>query len=303
MRRRVAFAIAALAAWVLGSAVGAIRPGTIPASAEPAIMVTAAHTGYTPILGGDRPISILAIGSGARPYQDPTRGLADSIHLIELDPKGRRAVIIGIPRDSYVPIPGQGTNKINAAMASGGPPLLVQTIERLSGIRIDYFAMTSFWGLASMIDQIGGLTLRVPFPMHDHYSRADFGAGVHHLNGAQVLAFSRDRHSLPNGDFGRSQNGGRVFLAALAQFERAYRDDPETLIRWVSAGMRSLSTDLPLSDVLRLAMLCSRIPPRNVQNVVLPGGVGSAGGLSIVRLGNVRPIFQAASRRATVGGA
>jgi len=67
--------------------------------------------------------------------------------------------------------------------------------------------------------------------------------------------------------------------------------------------MRSLSTDLPLSDVLRLAMLCSRIPPRNVQNVVLPGGVGSAGGLSIVRLGNVRPIFQAASRRATVGGA
>jgi LCP family protein required for cell wall assembly len=303
VRKHAAFAIAALAAWVLGSAVGAIGPGSTPASAAPAILVTAGHSGSTPTLRADRPVSILAIGSGARPYQDPTRGLADSIHLIEIDPQGRRAVIIGIPRDSYVPIPGHGTNKINAAMGYGGPPLLVRTVEQLSGVHIDYFAMTSFWGLTSMIDQIGGLTLHVPFPMHDPDSRADFSAGVHHLNGAQVLAFSRDRHSLANGDFGRSQNGGRVFLAALAQFQKEYRQDPGTLLRWVSAGMRSLSTDLPLSDVVRLALLCSRVAPANVRNLVLPGGVGSAGGLSIVRLGNVRPIFQDASRWATAGGA
>jgi polyisoprenyl-teichoic acid--peptidoglycan teichoic acid transferase len=302
VRRRVAFAVTALVAWTLGSAVGAVQLRPVAAVAEPAILVTSAHSGFTPERSGDEPISILAIGSGARPYQDPARGLADSIHLIEIDPQGRRAVIIGIPRDSYVAIPGHGTNKINAAMGMGGPPLLVQTIEQLSGVRIQYFAMTSFWGLTSMIDQIGGLTIRVPFAMHDRYSRADFHAGVQRLRGGEVLAFSRDRHSLPNGDFGRSENGGRVIIAALTQFRKEYERDPGSLIRWVSAGMRSVSTDLPLSDVVRLAMLCSRIPPGNVRNVVLPGSVGSAGGLSIVRLGNVGSIVRDLRRWAAGGG-
>jgi polyisoprenyl-teichoic acid--peptidoglycan teichoic acid transferase len=302
VRRRVAFAVTALVAWTLGSAVGAVQLRPVAAVAEPAILVTSAHSGFTPERSGDEPISILAIGSGARPYQDPARGLADSIHLIEIDPQGRRAVIIGIPRDSYVAIPGHGTNKINAAMGMGGPPLLVQTIEQLSGVRIQYFAMTSFWGLTSMIDQIGGLTIRVPFAMHDRYSRADFHAGVQRLRGGEVLAFSRDRHSLPNGDFGRSENGGRVIIAALTQFRKEYERDPGSLIRWVSAGMRSVSTDLPLSDVVRLAMLCSRIPPGNVRTVVLPGSVGSAGGLSIVRLGNVGSIVRDLRRWAAGGG-
>jgi LCP family protein required for cell wall assembly len=298
----VGFAIAALAAWTLGSTLGVIELGSVPAAAEPAIMVTSAHAGFAPEFSGDQPISILAIGSGARPYQDPARGLADSIHLIEIDPQGRRAAIIGIPRDSYVPIPGHGTNKINAAMALGGPPLLVQTIEQLSGVRIQYFAMTSFWGLTSMIEQIGGLTIHVPFAMHDSNSMADFRAGTQHLHGWQVLAFSRDRHSLPNGDFGRSEDGGRVFIGALTQFRREYGRDPGALIEWVSAGMRSISTDLPLSDVLRLALLCSRIPPGNVRNVVLPGSVGSAGGLSVVRLGNAGPMIRDLSRWAAGGG-
>jgi len=303
VRTRAAFVIAALAAWVLGSAVGAIVPGTNGASASPTIRLSSAHAGSTPDLSGRRIISILAIGSGARPYQDPNRGLADSIHVIEIDPKKHRAVIIGIPRDSWVPIPGHGTNKINASMGYGGPPLLVRTIERLSGIRIQYFAVTSFWGMTSMIDQIGRLTIRVPFAMHDSNSRADFNAGVHRLRGGQVLAFSRDRHSLPNGDFGRSENGGRVFIAALTQFRKEYAKDPSTLLRWISAGMRNLSTDLALSDVVRLAFLCTHIPPKNVQNIVLPGSAGSAAGKSIVRLGAVRSIFRQASRSAHVRGA
>jgi LCP family protein required for cell wall assembly len=303
VRRRATFAIAALVVWTLGSALGAIGPRVSQASSDPSIMVSAAHAGYTPDLTGNRPISILAIGSGARPYQSPDRGLADSIHLIEIDPKNRHAVIIGIPRDSWVPIPGHGTDKIDAAMAIGGPPLLVRTVERLSRVHIQYFALTSFWGLVSMIHQIHGLTVPVPFPMHDRYSHADFHAGVRRMNGAEVLAFSRDRHSLPSGDFGRSQNGGRVFIAALRQFQEEVARDPGAMLRWISAGMRSLSTDLPLSNVLRLAFLCTRIPPGNVQNIVLPGSVGSAGGKSIVRLSSsIGTIFRQAERSAIVRG-
>ena len=303
MRRRAALVILALTAWTLGSALGAIAPGSSDASGNLPIMLSAAHAGYTPDLTGNRPISILAIGSGARPYQDPARGLADSIHLIEIDPKNRHAVIIGIPRDSWVSIPGHGTNKINASMAIGGPPLLVKTVERMSGIHIQYFALTSFWGLTSMIDQIGGLRIRVPFAMHDRYSRADFHAGMQRLSGEQVLAFSRDRHSLRSGDFGRSEDGGRVLIAGLTQFRTEIEKDPSALLRWVSAGMRSLSTDLPLSNVLRLTFQCARIPAGNVQNIVLPGGVGSANGVSIVRLSPaVRTIFRDASRSAILRG-
>jgi LCP family protein required for cell wall assembly len=303
VRRRAIFVILALTAWTIGSALGAIAPGSSDASPDAPIMLSAAHVGYTPDLTGNRPISILAIGSGARPYQSPDRGLADSIHLIEIDPEKHRAVIIGIPRDSWVPIPGHGVDKINAAMGIGGPSLLVRTIEQLSGIRIQYFALTSFWGLTSMIQQIGGLTIRVPFAMHDSYSRADFHAGMRRLSGEQVLAFSRDRHSLPSGDFGRSEDGGRVFIAALAQFQEEVAHDPGAMLLWVSAGMRSLSTDLPLSNVLRLAFLCTRVPPGNVQNIVLPGGVGSAGGKSIVVLSpSIRSIFRQADRSAIVRG-
>jgi LCP family protein required for cell wall assembly len=303
MRRRAAFVILALTAWTLGSGPRGDRARLERSIGGPPIMLSAAHAGYTPDLTGNRPISILAIGSGARPYQGPERGLADSIHLIEIDPKNRHAVIIGIPRDSYVSIPGYGMNKINASMAIGGPQLLVRTVELLSGIHIQYFALTSFWGLTSMIDQIGGLTIRVPFPMHDSFSRADFHPGVQRLRGAEVLAFSRDRHSLRSGDFGRSEDGGRVLIAALTQFRTEFEKDPTALLRWVSAGMRSLSTDLPLTNVLRLAFMCARIPVGNVQNIVLPGGVGSANGMSIVRLStSARAIFRDASRSAIVRG-
>jgi hypothetical protein len=106
---------------------------------------------------------------------------------------------------------------------------------------------------------------------------------------------------LRSGDFGRSEDGGRVLMAALTQFRMEFGKDPSALLRWVSAGMRSLSTDLPLTDVLRLAFLCTRIAPGNVQNVVLPGGIGSANGMSIVRLSpSARAIFRDASRSAIV---
>src|SRR5205807_4034458 len=88
-------------------------------------------------------------------------------------------------------------------------------------------------------NKIGGLRIRVPFPMHDRYSRADFHPGMQRLRGADVLAFSRDRHSLRSGDFGRSEDGGRVLIAALTQFRAEFEKDPSALLRWVSAGMRS----------------------------------------------------------------
>jgi anionic cell wall polymer biosynthesis LytR-Cps2A-Psr (LCP) family protein len=149
--------VVALTAWVAGSALGALS-GTVAARAQSSgVVVEKAHAGYTPSLGGSKPVVILAIGSGARPGENAMRSLGDSLHLIFLDPEKRRAVLVGVPRDSYVPIPGRGTGKINSSLVMGGPELLVQTMEQAFGVTIDYWALTTFWGFTAMIDAIGGL--------------------------------------------------------------------------------------------------------------------------------------------------
>ena len=103
------------------------RPGSRTRTRRTAgIVFGRAHGGYTPEATGRRTITILAIGSDARPGENPLRSRADSIHVIFLHPRKGKAVIVGIPRDSWVSIPGLGTTKINAAMASGGPERMVR---------------------------------------------------------------------------------------------------------------------------------------------------------------------------------
>ncbi len=284
MRRRALLAILGIAAWVIGSALGALGP--VSAHAEsPGIAVGKAHAGYTPSLTGSKPVVILAVGSGARPGEDVLHSLADSIHLLFLNPAKHHATMVGIPRDSYVDVPGHGTNKINSSLFYGGPDLLVQTIESISGVHIDYWAITTFWGFTDMINEIGGLTVDVPFRFYDpSYSRADLQPGVQKLDGQQALSFARDRHSMVQGDFARQENGGRLFLAALAQFQKEYAKDATELMTWLGAGMSNTFIEIPLSEVQQLAFTATKIPVKNVQNVVLPGSAQMAGSLSVVIL-------------------
>jgi polyisoprenyl-teichoic acid--peptidoglycan teichoic acid transferase len=277
-----AIVVLVLLAWTAGSTVGSSSAPS--AAATPGILVGKPSAHFAPKLPGRRTITILAVGSDARPGGSPLRSRADSIHLIFLSPAKRQAVIVGIPRDSWVSIPGHGANKINAALYYGGPALLVQTIERDFGARIDYWAVTSFWGITKMVNDVGGLEVRIPFRMHDSYSGSNFRPGLRELRGAQVLAFARDRHSVPGGDFGRQENGGRVFLSALAQFQREFREDPSQLLAWIGAGTRYMSTDLPVAGLIDLALGITGVRMRDVRNVVFPGGTGTVGGSSVVFL-------------------
>ena len=126
-------------------------------------------------------------------------------------------------------------------------------MEENFGVTIDYWALTTFWGFTDMINAVGGLTVDVPFPMIDSFARTDFSPGVQKLTGPEALAFSRDRHSLEEGDFGRQENGGRLFLASLAQFKKQFRTDQARLFTWLGAGMRNIETEMPLSEVMSLA--------------------------------------------------
>jgi LCP family protein required for cell wall assembly len=286
LTRRGWIALVALVVWTAGTVLGTVRTGDVAnaQSTSPTMEIGPAHAGYFPALDGSTPIFVLLLGSDARPGQPVDRERTDSIHILAINPAKHRATIVGFPRDLYVPIPDHGTEKINTAMFYGGIDLAVRTVEELSGITLDYWALTSFQGFQGMINGIGGLTVDVPFSMHDTYSGADFEPGVQELDGGQALAFARDRHSLPQGDFGRSENQGRLMVASLAQFRKEFRKDPSRLLTWIGAGLRNLQTDVPIDQLLSLGFTASTINPKHVVNIVLPGTNSMSGNQSIVNL-------------------
>ncbi len=150
-----ALAVIALALAVL---LTTLVPTSGTSSAAPALMVGRVHETYQP---QDGKIFVLAIGNDAR-SGNPDRALADAIHIIGVNTKTMRGGVLNFPRDSYVPIPGYGTAKINEALLQGGPELLAKTLENLTGIRLDYWAMVGFEGFEDIIHGLGGVRVRVP---------------------------------------------------------------------------------------------------------------------------------------------
>jgi LCP family protein required for cell wall assembly len=141
-------------------------------------------------------------------------GTSDSDSLMLLHMGSGQPVLISIPRDSYVPIPGHESNKINAALAYGGPSLLVQTVENVTGLKINHYMGIGFGGLVSVVNTIGGVRICLTTAINDSDSGADLSAGCHNLDGTQALAFVRDRHSFADSDLQRIQDQ-RAFLKAL----------------------------------------------------------------------------------------
>ena len=137
---------------------------------------------------------------------------SDSLMLLHTG--GPSPVLISIPRDSYVPIPGHGYNKINAALGFGGPTLLIQTVEQVTGLNINHYMGIGFEGLVDVTNKVGGVYICLPSAVQDSYSGVNLKAGCQTLNGTQALAFVRDRHSFATGDLQRIQDQ-RAFLKAL----------------------------------------------------------------------------------------
>lgn len=136
----------------------------------------------------------------------------DSIMLVHLG--SAEPTLISIPRDSYVPIRGQGSNKINASYALGGPQLLIDTVEQVSGLRVDGFIEIGFGGFASIVDSLGGVNMCLKKPINDRLAGINLKAGCQTLNGPNALGYVRTRYSDALGDIGRIQRQ-RQFLGAL----------------------------------------------------------------------------------------
>jgi len=249
-------------------------------------------------------VFVLVAGSDARPNEDMRHTRADSLHLLAVNPRTRTGTIVGIPRDSWVEVPGHGQQKINEAMALGGPQLLGDTVRNLTGLPIQYYVLTGFGGLSAMVDELDGVDIYLDRPMNDRNSGAHFAAGWQHFNGAEALAYSRDRHDVPAGDFSRSENQGRLILAALSK-ARAEIEDDDGIDRWIGVLFHHVDLDAGLADVRSLAGLARNLDPGAISNVVLPGRVGNGpGGQSVVYLGDgAASIFLDLRPDATMGGA
>ncbi|MDQ1401968.1 MAG: polyisoprenyl-teichoic acid--peptidoglycan teichoic acid transferase [Actinomycetota bacterium] len=233
----------------------------------------------------DHLVFILVLGSDARAGEDMQRTRSDSIHLVAINPRTMQGTVLGFPRDSWVQIPGHGQNKINEALAYGGPNLAAQTVRNLTGLPVDYWVLTGFNGLPAMVDELGGVEVYVDRRMADRNSGAFFEPGWHHFNGSQALAYSRDRHDVPQGDFSRSLNQGNLILAALSKM-RAEVGDEEGLGRWIGVLQRHARLqDMSMSDLRVLGALGRRMDVADIRNVVVPGRVGYAGKASVVYLG------------------
>ena len=250
----------------------------------------AASKGYDYVLVGSdsreglTPAQIRQLHTGSTKSAEGKR--TDSIILVHVPAGGGKPALISLPRDSYLPIPGHGKNKINAAYTLGGPKLLVRTLEEATGLRIDGYVEIGFGGFATVVDSLGGVDICVKQAMDDPKAGINLKAGCQSLNGPNALGYVRARYSDPLGDIGRVQRQ-RQFLAAIMQKAAS----PSTvLVPWryygfstaAAAGL-TVGQDTSLRDVTRVLQAMRSVSNGDglsltvpVSNPSLPTHVGSA---------------------------
>lgn len=235
--------------------------------------------------GGD--YVLLVMGSDQGPYRPGNvyEGRVDAIQLVVVDRQQTHVSVVSIPRDSYVPVRGRGTDKINTMLLGGGPSAAVGTIEDLTGLEVDDWMITSFRGLIDGIDTFGGVNVNVERNLtNTGHEDVNLQAGQQTLTGEQALGYARDRKSRPDGDLGRTAAQGDL-LRFLHRDLVKRTDSPIRLAAYAARMQAHTESSISMRGMLRLGHTAASIKPKNVSQVSLPASVGSAGSQSVVFLG------------------
>ena len=255
--------------------------------------VTAAMLGKRPPLTAG--LNILIIGSDSRQGlgrkfgSDVLGARSDTSMLLHIAPGHTRADIISFPRDSMVPVlacsnDGQGhsgqtaqpgeVERLNSTFSAGGAPCLWKTLEQETGIRIQHFVEVNFAGFQSIVNDVGGVPVCLPFAINNPQARLHLTAGKRVVNGAQALAFVRLRENIGEGSDTQRIQRQQYFLAAVMQKLKATNllSQPSRIFNVVRDVAKSLTTDsgLDLSTMLRIADSMKSLSSSSVQLVTVP---------------------------------
>ena len=222
--------------------------------------------------------NILVIGSDSLTAGD--RGRSDVIVLVHISSDRSKVYLVHFPRDLYVSIPGRGRDKINAAYAYGGSPLLVRTLEGLVDVPIDHVGIIGFEGFKAMTDAVGGVDVFA------EEASTGIHKGVNHLDGEQALTFVRERHQLSEGDISRGRRQQAFIKALLLKgLSREVLLNPVRLAKFLDAGTRNLTvdTDFSVADMRSQAFAMRALRGGDILFVTAPfAGYGTGpGGASI----------------------
>lgn len=208
---------------------------------------------------------------------------SDSMMLIHISKTRDSAYVISIPRDTYVLIPEhknskgvtipQAPQKINAAYNFGGAPLLVQTLEEMTNLKIDHYLEINFAGFANMIDALGGIQICTKKALSDSKSHLELPAGTHILDGITALAYVRSRELDGTGDLGRMKRQQAFFGAVFRKATSiGVLTNPVKLGSFLNSVLGSITTDsqLQTNDLIDLAGQMRNLAAGNVQTLTVP---------------------------------
>jgi LCP family protein required for cell wall assembly len=244
----------------------------------------------------DKSINFVLMGSDAR-KPDSENGRSDTLMILHVDGDRKGASIISFPRDMYVEIPGHGKNKINAAYSFGGPQLSVQTLESLTGARMDHVAQVNFEGFINLTETLGGVTVKNKHEFSSH--GYDYPKGEITIEGEEALWYVRERKSLPNGDLDRSANQRKVMQAILAKGLSADTiSNPLKFNAFVGGIAKDITVDSSLTDSdIRKMALSLRLTPGDIDQIQAPisgfDTVSGAGSIDVVDEAKMKELSKA----------
>ncbi|MCF2526873.1 LCP family protein [Yinghuangia soli] len=174
---------------------------------------------------------------------------SDATMLLHLSADRRSAYIVSVPRDTWVAIPGRGEAKVNAAFSWGGPPLLIDTVQRLTDIRVDHFAAIDWEGFKRLTDALGGVDVEVSEDVPAGEDNRAWTAGRHHMDGAEALSYVRERKGLPRGDLDRVERQQNFMRAVFEELLSGGKlSDPLGLPGLLDAITDAISVDDRMSN-------------------------------------------------------
>lgn len=208
---------------------------------------------------------------------------SDTIMLLHIPAGSAKATIVSFPRDAWVPIPtytdsagerhAAHDQRINSAFALGGPPLLVQVVQRLTELRVDHYVQVDFAGFQRIVDAVGGVNICVRTTRNDKDSGDYLTAGTHRVNGKEALAFARNRKSFPGQDLARIKDQQYLVSVLLRKVLSAGTlANPFKVNALVNAVVKSTSVDRDLSvnDMRLFALRMRHLDPKHVNLLTAP---------------------------------